>query len=321
MVAALAVFAVSAVASASASAAGCYKVATAGTGTFEAQGVGVCAKAGGTKEYIEVEKLEKELKVGEWCAKVTKPTGIYSNNACTETKAGATEKEYIKVLTDPTEQQEFLNKNGKEVEKKGFVSEEGVSTLAVTGASVTCQKDTDAGKLVGLESADKVVVTFKECKGKKGTEECKVKSKGAAGSEEIVTNSLKGELGEVAAAEATKEVGLLLEGESSNVFVTLEGACLPVTPSAVEGSVVGEVTPLPLALMDNVEFLLNAGAQKIKTFERSFAKHCAPAIAAARPCEEDASFKAKLTAFTKEATFESKDKNEFEEKVEVKKGA
>jgi hypothetical protein len=217
-----------------------------------------------------------------------------------------------------TEQQYFENAAGNEPTLKGFTSKEGVSTLAVSTATVTCQKDTNVGKLVGKESVEKVVVTFTECKGKKGVEACPVKSTNTTAAEQIKTNTLKGELGET--AESSTGVGLLLEGESSNVFVTLEGTCLPVSPSAVEGSVVGEVTPLTLGLTDKTEFLVSAGAQKIKTFERSLARHCAGAPAA-RKCTEDFSFTPSLKAFgTLAATFESKDENKFEEELRVHAG-
>jgi hypothetical protein len=221
------------------------------------------------------------------------------------------------------EQQQFENAAGKEPTLKGFTSKEGVSRLTAGGAVVECKKDTDTGKLVGKESVKEVVVKFVECE--EPTKKCPVKSTGATNPNEIVTKSLKGELGEVnaVAGEATSEVGLLLEGETSNVFVTLEGPakCLPVEgPTAVEGSVVGEVTPLALARTDKTEFLVSAGAQKIKTFERSFAAHCAGAPVA-RECKEDKSFKPTLSAFGgKPGTFESKDENEFGEELKVNKG-
>jgi hypothetical protein len=223
-----------------------------------------------------------------------------------------------------TEQQYFENAAGKEPVKKGFTSKEGVSTLRVSGATVACKKDTDKGTIDAgwKESAEKVVVTFTECKGTNSVteKECEVKSKGATHTNEIVTATLKGELGEVPASQATSEVGLLLEPESGNVFVTLEGSCLPVSPSAVEGSVVGEVTPLTLSLTDKTEFLLSGTAQKITTFERSLAKHCTGAPAA-RECKADFSFTPKLSVFGKAgATFESKDENTFEEELKVHKG-
>ncbi len=231
------------------------------------------------------------------------------------------------MAAETEEEQQLICRNAtgkcEEASKKGFKSTEGVSTLAVSEATVSCKKDTDTGKIVGKESFEKVVVTFDECKGNntKTKTECEVKSKGAPHADEIITNDLKGELGEVTGTESSTGVGLLLEGESSNVFVTLEGSCLPVTPSAVEGSVVGEVTPLAKSLHDEDVFALNASnEQKIKTFERSLAKHCSGAPAA-RKCEEDFSFKPSLKAFgALSATFVSKDENTFEEELEVRAG-
>ncbi len=92
-----AVFALGAVASASASAStpGCYKVAVAGTGAWEKS---TClAPAGTTKEYVMVEKVEAQLKPGEWCAKVkTGEPSTYKDNKCTEAEAGT--GKYIKVM-------------------------------------------------------------------------------------------------------------------------------------------------------------------------------------------------------------------------------
>jgi hypothetical protein len=345
----IAIFALGAVASASASAStpNCYKVAPGETGHWEKS---TClAPVGTTKEYVMTEGAPTaDLGSGVLCIKVKAgEPSAWSNNTCTTAHAGT--GEFAKVLENEEEQQRFSpgfvgfactevaaegqreyatdaaceELEGKETvggkwrrHTTRFVSKEGASTLTVTGVTVTCQKDTDKGELWGKESVANVVVTFMECKGKKGTEECKVKSKGAAGAEEIVTNTLKGELGEVAKAEATTEVGLLLEGESSNVFVTLEGGCLPAGGGAVEGSVVGEVTPLALAFNDTVVFTLNGGGeQKVKTFERSLALHCGNAPAA-RKCSADFSFKPKLEAFTKAATFVSTDENEFVQRAE-----
>jgi hypothetical protein len=220
------------------------------------------------------------------------------------------------------EQQQF----GKELVKQHFTSKEGKGTLTAGGKAITCKEDTNVGETVGKESVQNVVVTFTGCEEPKTP--CKVNSPGQAAGV-IVTNALRGELGEVAKAEATSEVGLLLEptptkAEEEKIpptkppFVVLEGSCIPTT--AVEGKLVGEVTPLALSTKHNLEFALSAGKQKIKTFERSFAKHCG-IPAGGNQCEEDAKLKPKLTAFGLEATEESlKDEVTFEEAVEVMKG-
>jgi hypothetical protein len=210
------------------------------------------------------------------------------------------------LAADPGHQQEF----NKELVKKKFVSKEGKGVLTVAGIAITCTADTNTGETIGKESLRNVVVTFTGCEEPKTP--CPVNSPGS-GSGVIKTNALKGELGEVAKAEATSEVGLLLEPETGSEFVKLEGSCIIKT--AVEGKVVGEVTPLTLSTKHNLEFAVSAGKQKIKTFERSNALHCGTV------CKEDEVIKAKLTAFGLEATEESlKDEVTFEEAIEVVKG-
>ena len=126
----LAVLAVSAVSSASASAAvTCYRVAVPKTGTFSNE---ECTEAGGTNEYIKAE-LATRITAREWCAKVAKPTGKYSNNACTEEKTGATEKEYIKVLLPCYK-----------VAEKGTGNRD---TTCVTNAGPTAKEYVDVSKL------------------------------------------------------------------------------------------------------------------------------------------------------------------------------
>jgi hypothetical protein len=93
LLAVCAVFAVSAVGAASASAQ-CLKVAVAGTGHWENN---KCTVAGGTKEYVEVEKVETQLKPGEWCAKVKAgEPSTYKDNKCTEPETST--GKYIKVM-------------------------------------------------------------------------------------------------------------------------------------------------------------------------------------------------------------------------------
>jgi hypothetical protein len=203
-----------------------------------------------------------------------------------------------------------------------FTSTEGKSTLKAGTFTVTCEKDTNVGELLGKESVANVVVTFIGCK----IGICPISSKGIPNSKgEIVTVSLKGELGEVAPAEATTEVGLLLEAESpelSKEFVTLNETvkpeCEKPTPQTkINGQVVGEVTPLAKSFKDKVIFALSGGKQKIKTFERSFAKFCK----GGPECKEDGVVKPRLEAFGLEATFESTDENTFSQETEVLKGA
>ncbi|HZL16120.1 MAG TPA: hypothetical protein VFG23_00115 [Polyangia bacterium] len=236
---------------------------------------------------------------------------------------GAIAASAASAVTDPTTQQQFVEKNGKEVIKKGFTSKEGISTLSVplAGTTVECKADTDKGNIDAgwNESVEKVVVTFTGCKVKVTVEKVKqecpinsIKEKVKAKEGEIVTVTLKGELGE--SAESATGVVLLLEPASGIEFVTLAatGAPCKTIETKVNGQVAGEVTPLALGLTDKVVF-----ENKIKVLERSFAKHCTGGV----NCTEDGEVKPKLEAFAFPATFASTDENTFEEKVEVLPGA
>jgi hypothetical protein len=193
--------------------------------------------------------------------------------------------------------------------KQKFKSTSGVGKLTANGQVVECKKDKGSGELNAKQTASvkNVVVTFEECKSEKEGVTCEVKSKGAGKTNEVATVKLKGELGEVAAAEATSEVGLLLEPESGTAFVILEGTCLQVSPTEVTGSVAGEVTPVGKnQLTGKLEFKVPGGAQAIKTFERS---------------TTDAVVKPSLKVFGLfTATQETSSEETFEELTEVVKG-
>jgi hypothetical protein len=216
------------------------------------------------KEYIEVLKLETQLKSGEWCAKVeTAGTGNYENNACT-TKVAA--KEFIKVLVPEFEHcvkqtggkwMAGCKASGTEFEKVSvpsgskitFTDKEGVSNFYATnstgGAVVfTCTGDTSKGEITGPTTTAKVTVTFTGCTAKEEAKAaCSANSKGEpAGT--IKTNGLRDTLGTVAKAEATSEVGEALEPEGTEGFVTLEATCIAITKAQVSGSVIGEVKPI-----------------------------------------------------------------------------
>jgi hypothetical protein len=101
MLAALAVFAFSAIASASASA-GCYKVAVAGTGHWKNP---ICTEVGPPNEYVKA-TLVTRLGPGVWCAQVDAgEPSTFSDNKCTAGKVGT--GEFIKVMVPvctPTEE-------------------------------------------------------------------------------------------------------------------------------------------------------------------------------------------------------------------------
>jgi hypothetical protein len=188
---------------------------------------------------------------------------------------------------------------------KTFTGVSGVATLVAGTEKVTCQKDTNTGEVTSMDSIGKVTVHFLECKGENGkAETCTVKSAGAPETTTglIITNSLRGLLGEVAETEAKSKVGILLEPESGVTFVTLQGPCLSPTEEAVEGTVAGELTPIK-ALQSTLKLILGVTSKKQNIKEITV-------LAGLK--------KPKLTAFgIATATEETEDENTFEGKVEV----
>jgi hypothetical protein len=138
-----------------------------------------------------------------------------------------------------------------------FVADEGVDI-------VTCGKGTATGQITGMRTVGKVVFKLKECKssGESGLN-CPIKTPGAVEGE-IVSNTLKGELGTVKSAEAATEVGVLARPESGKLWLELEGnACTPET--AVSGDIAGEVGPIgELTDKGFINFAVADGKQKIQ---------------------------------------------------------
>jgi hypothetical protein len=107
------------------------------------------------------------------------------------------------------------------------------------------------------------VVVFKGCTGKSSSGTCTAKSRSAKAGE-ILTNTLKGELGTVKASEALSGVGLLLAPTTGTEFATLEGAC--VTAAAISGAIAGEVASVNLRSTANkLVFAGSSGNQKIES--------------------------------------------------------
>jgi hypothetical protein len=171
---------------------------------------------------------------------------------------------------------------------------------------IKCEADTSKGEVTGPKTVAGVKVIFTKCRGFKGSEECPVKSVGAGGAEEIVTETLSGELGTVAAAEAPdSETGLSLKPPAMTPFVKLIGkptTCIPET--SVTGSVIGEVEPVKI--MDTTGELIYSvlGTKKTKQGIQKIG---------AEP-------KDTLTAFGVEVGFESEGAITFEEAIEVGEG-
>jgi hypothetical protein len=125
--------------------------------------------------------------------------------------------------------------------KQKFTSTSGSGTLTLLGESITCSKDTSAGEVTSAATVGRVVGTFTGCKAKKGEEECAINSAGAKEGE-IVTKTLKGELGEVAASEAATRVGLLFEPETGSEVVKL-AKVICSSEAAISGSIAGGASP------------------------------------------------------------------------------
>jgi len=146
--------------------------------------------------------------------------------------------------------------------------------LYSTGITVTCTNSTSKGQNGGNGSmtVSKAQITFTGCKGEASEKTCEVSSSGTGST--ITTELLKGELGLVAKAEATSEVGILFSSETSetNGFATLQGTCLPVSPTKVTGKIAAEATPVNLSALTGGLVLnsgLTGGSQQIKKISPS----------------------------------------------------
>jgi hypothetical protein len=189
------------------------------------------------------------------CSKV-KETGLYIDQNCL--KHSETHKGNWELLL-------FLA--GEKIPLK---TETKTATLeSAVGEVITCPTSTSGGEITSEDNINGIVVKFTECKGHKSgqKEECAVNSTNREpGSGEIVTNTLKGLLGLVAKpSESTSGVGLLLEPESSAVFVTIAGTACS-TEATVENNVAGEEATINQATLSLIiPFIGASGVQKIKS--------------------------------------------------------
>ena len=148
---------------------------------------------------------------------------------------------------------------------QSFTGESGTGALETTSTSaITCTSDKNTGSVTGVKTVGSVLVTFTGCSSKEGAG-CAVKSKGSGSEGVIITKTLSGELGSVKTTEAASGVGLLLTPATGTEFVDLEGTCLLLSPSPVDGSVAGEATPTNVSSKDGkLIFIGSKGVQKIK---------------------------------------------------------
>jgi hypothetical protein len=127
--------------------------------------------------------------------------------------------------------------------KKKFKSTSGSVVWKSQVELIECSKSATTGEITGATTLGKVVEKMTGCTSSDngGGTKCSVNSESAAPGE-IVTDSMKGELGTVKATEAASEVGLLLTREGKKQFTLLEAnGC--TGEMQFTASLVGEVTP------------------------------------------------------------------------------
>jgi hypothetical protein len=126
---------------------------------------------------------------------------------------------------------------------QAFTGDGSTSKLETeTGTKVECLSSVSHGEITGAKTVGSLVVVFHNCHSGEGSSGCSLKSEGGPNASLITIKTMDGELGSVKKAEALSGVGILVLPTTGTVFVTLEGSCLPLSPSPVDGAIVGEVT-------------------------------------------------------------------------------
>jgi hypothetical protein len=175
------------------------------------------------------------------------------------------------------------------------------STLkaAAAGIATSCEEAVDAGEVTGMTTIGKLVIIFTGCQVTAESKTCTIKSVGAKEGE-IVTHTLKGELGTTKSAEAASEVALLLLPESTKIWETLESTkCSP--ESKVTGSLAAEMLPISeKTAFGGLYFGVSSGKQAIQL------------VTVPSGVKEP-----ELVAFTVTATEELEDGIEFTGEVEI----
>ncbi len=250
----VAVFAMSAVGTASASAALpefyiCAKVATGQVGVYENS---KCEIAGGGKEYVKVKPPWKHIAGTEWCAPgAPSEVGKFNSAECTTAGTG-----WFKVQSPAVNPLAFTS-------SKSTAANAVLTTVG--GHVVTCTSLTNTGELTGPKT-DTATITFDECT----TEGFKCQSAGEA--EGIIKLTALSKLVYIKKA-APKEVGIVLEPSvAGGLFV--EFKCnTPIIKETikVKGSVIAPITPINTWVVPPSEFALTysqaAGVQKPTEYE------------------------------------------------------
>jgi hypothetical protein len=116
------------------------------------------------------------------------------------------------------------------------------STLKAGPTATSCEEAVDAGEVTGTSTIGKLVVAFTGCQITAESKTCTIKSVGAKEGE-IVTHTLRGELGTTKSTEAETEVGILLEPETTKTWATLDSTKCSLE-TRVTGSLAGEILPI-----------------------------------------------------------------------------
>lgn len=164
--------------------------------------------------------------------------------------------------------------------KRQFTSTGGTVTWRWGTQNFDCSKSTTTGGIASATALSGVVIKFTGCKETNSKGSCALKSVGASNSEEVLTHSLKGDLGTVKTSEAASGVGLLLEPEATHTISLLaETTCSPET--SLTGSMAGEVSTVGKKQLTNgLMFAVTKGAQNIKTITLASGKKETPELEA-----------------------------------------
>jgi hypothetical protein len=160
-------------------------------------------------------------------------------------------------------------KEGKELTKAvKFTGKSSAGHMIIEALGVTkieCAADEVKGQAEGTNKVLKVKVTYTGCKAESGG--CAVHSPGA-GTEEVVTEALDGELSPVAKEEAKSEAGLDLKPETASLFVKVEGSCVPLEKDEVKGSVICEIPAADLNTSKTTGELICTETNKKQTIQK-----------------------------------------------------
>lgn len=214
-----------------------------------------------------------------WLKLVTLWTVIMAAGTAVAAPVAAAVPEWMKGGATITRRYEFGTE--RKVERPTFVFGSTGEVVCTFDSSTTTGGRSWLGEIEAPNRVKAVKIGFYGCLGKgfRGGE-CRVNSRGAA-AETVFTVALRGELVEVAATEAASGRGLRLVPETGRVFFELEGTCLPVSPTPVEGAVIGEIAPVK---EEREKLTLNwagsAGRQKIQNIRGSNIKETLEAFRA-----------------------------------------